>query len=108
MGSIFSSEDRNDLLKRSNVKLQAQQINAFTGNALKWHSWKKKSRAAIGTAGMLRVLDSIIYASKNKVDNETIFHLLQVATADRTAAHLVDQYEDDRDGRSAYQELVKW
>ena len=109
MGSIFSiNEDANDLLKKSNVKLQAQQVSAFSGNAIKWHVWKKKSRAAIGTAGMLRILDSGAYSSRNKIDNETIFHLLQVATADGTAAHLIDKFEDERNGRAAYQELVKW
>ena len=109
MGSYVSTNiNQNELLKKSNVKLQAQQVSTFNGNALKWHAWKKKSRAAIGTAGMLRVLDSESYAGRNKIDNETIFHLLQVATADGTAAHLVDKFEDDQDGRSAYQELVKW
>ena len=109
MGSYISTDnDRNELLKRSNVKLQAQQVSAFNGNALRWHSWKKKSRAAIGTAGMLRVLDNESYADRHKIDNETIFHLLQVATADGTAAHLVDKFEETRDGRSAYQELTKW
>ena len=109
MRSVLSiNEDKNELLKRSNVRLQAQQVSNFSGNTLKWHNWKKKSRAAIGTAGMLRILDSVAYATKNQVDNETIFHLLQVATADGTAAHLVDKYEDDRNGRAAYQELVRW
>ena len=109
MGSFVSTTvDRNELLKKSNVKLQAQQVSPFNGNSLKWHSWKKKSRAAIGTAGMLRVLDSKSYADRNKIDNETIFHLLQVATADGTAAHLIDKFEEERDGCSAYQELVKW
>ena len=109
MGSIISTnDDNNELLKKSNVKLQAQQVSAFNGNALKWHTWKKKSRAAIGTAGMLNILDSSSYARKNKIDNETVFHLLQVATADGTAAHLVDKLEDTRDGQAAYQELVKW
>lgn len=109
MGAIISNDsDRNDLLKRSSVKLQAQQIAAFSGNAIKWHAWKKKTRAAIGTAGMLRVIDNEIYAARNNTDNETIFHLLQVSTADGTAAHLVDMYEDERDGRKAYLELVKW
>ena len=80
----------------------------YNGNALKWHVWKKKTRAAIGTAGMLRILDNPVYASKNCTDNETIFHLLQVATADGTAEHLVDMHEDERDGGKAYQELVIW
>lgn len=109
MGSIISNDNnRNELLKRSNVKLQAQQVSVYNGNALKWHAWKKKTRAAIGTAGMLKILDEEAYAIRNTVDNETVFHLLQVATADGNAAHLVDKHEDDRDGNAAYQELVKW
>ena len=109
MGSIISNDaNRNELLKRSNVKLQAQQVSVFNGNALKWHAWKKKTRAAIGTAGMLKILDEQTYANRNIVDNETVFHLLQVATADGNAAHLVDKHEDERDGNAAYQELVKW
>ena len=88
--------------------MQAQQITQFSGNAIKWHSWKKKTRAAIGTAGMLRILDSPTYAKKNGTDNETIYHLLQVATVDGTASHLVDMHEEERDGRKAYQELVRW
>ena len=44
----------------------------------------------------------------NTADNETIFHLLQVATSDGTVAYLVDKHEEERDGRMAYQELIKW
>ena len=106
MGNTFTS--RNEALKKSNVKLQAQQISPFKGESIKWHSWRKKTRAAIGTAGMLDVLDNKEYAKKNPVDNETIYHLLAVATSDGTAAHLVDKYEDDKDGRAAYQEMVAW
>ena len=104
----FTSGDRNELLKRSNVKLQAQHVSPFDGNSLKWHSWNKKMKAAVGTAGMLKVLESRSYASGHTIDNETVFHLLQVATADGNAAHLVDMYEEEKDGYSAYQELVKW
>ena len=105
MGSTIS---RNELLKRSNVKLQAQQVAAYDGSSIKWHSWNKKMKAAVGTAGMLRVLEDKKYAESHQIDNETVFHLLQVATADGNAAHLVDMYEDEKDGYSAYQELVKW
>ena len=107
MGALYSST-RNSELKRSNVKLQAQQVSAFNGSAIKWRTWKKRTRAAIGTAGLLEILDSADYASKNKVDNETVFHLLQVATADGNAAHLVDAHEDNKDGHAAYVDLVTW
>ena len=104
---IYQSKD-NEALKRSNVKLQAQSITGFDGSAIKWHTWKKKTRAAIGTAGLLKILDDEDYANRNSVDNETIFHLLQVATSDGNAAHLVDKYEETSDGRMAYQEMLRW
>ena len=106
MGNFNSTQ--NELLKRSNVKLQAQQVVAYDGSSIKWHSWNKKMKAAVGTAGMLRVIQDEEYAKSHPVDNETIYHLLQVATADGHAAHLVDMHENDKDGYSAYQELVRW
>ena len=105
---IANSSTRNSELKRSNVKLQAQQVSTFNGNAIKWRTWKKKTRAAIGTAGMLEILDSSDYAEKNKMDNERVFHLLQVATSDGTASHLVDKHEIDKDGHAAFAELITW
>lgn len=107
MGITFSSRS-NESLKRSNVKLQAQQVTAFNGNAINWRSWKKKTRAAIGTAGLLSTLDSESYARRNPIDNETVFHILQVATSDGSASHLVDKFEDDKDGYGAYMALVTW
>ena len=104
---IYQSKD-NEALKRSNVKLQAQSITAFDGSAVKWHTWKKKTRAAIGTAELLKILDDEDYANRNSADNETVFHLLQVAASDGNAAHLVDKYEESSDGRMAYQGLIKW
>ena len=59
----------NESLKRANDKLQAQQVSSFEGVSLKWHAWKKKTRAAIGTAGMLRILDDSEYADNNPMDN---------------------------------------
>ena len=91
MGSRISTTNNEDeSFKKSNVKLQAQHVSGFSGNTLKWHAWKKKTRAAIGTAGMLRILDDENYALRNKVEHKIVFHLLQVATADSTAAQVVD------------------
>ena len=106
MGLSISST--NSALKRSNVKLQAQHVSAFNGEPIKWRSWKKRTRVAIGTAGMLKILDNPSYAKKNVIDNETVFHLLQVATTDGSAAHLVDRHEANKDGNAAYADLVTW
>ena len=107
MGS-FNSTQSNENLKISNLKLQTQQIVAYDGDSLKWHSWNKKMKAAVGTARLLKILEDAKYARCNLVDNETVFHLLQVATADGRAAHLVDMFESVKDGHTAYQELVRW
>ena len=72
----FNSTDRNELLKRSNVKLQAQHVTAFDGNSLKWHTWNKKLKAAVGTAGMLKVIEDGDYSSSHIIDNETVFLFL--------------------------------
>jgi len=65
-------------------------------------------KAAVGTAGMLKVLEDKAYGKRNSIDNETIFYILQVATADGHAAHLVDKHEDKKDGYEAYRKLVRW
>ena len=106
MGATLSNN--NSALKKSNVKLQAQNVSAFSGEAIKWRPWKKRTRVAIGTAGMLDILDDSGLAKKSPIDNETVFHLLQVATADGSAAHLVDAHEATKDGNAAYNELVTW
>ena len=103
---LYQSKD-NEALKRLNVKLQAQSVSPFDENALKWHIWKKKTRAVISTARLLKILYDEVVANRNTADNETVFHLLQVATSDGTTAHLVDKHEEEQDGRMAYQELIK-
>ena len=109
MGAIISSvSDNDDQYRRSNVKLQAQSVPTFNGDPHKWQTWKKKSRAAIGTAGLLRVLDDSDYTGSHQLENETIFHLLQVATTDGNASFLVDQFEEDRNGKLASDALEKW
>ena len=104
----YSSRPDNELLKRSNVKLQSQKVSSYDGNSLKWHSWNKKMKAAVGTAGLLKILEDRAYGKKNSIDDETIFYILQVATTDGHAAHLVDNYEDKKDGYEDYRELVRW
>ena len=95
-------------LKRSAVKLQAQKESDLCGNKLKWKSWKKKILAAIGCAGLLDILDSADDSNMNTMDNEMIFHILQVATSDGNASHLVDAHEEDKDGHRVYRILVDW
>lgn len=107
MGSIQSTYS-NERLTHSNVKLHAQSMPSFNGSPHKWQTWKKRARATIGSAGYLNVLDDEAYATSHRMQNETVFHLLQNSVIEGNAAHLVDQYEPERDGRKAYLALVNW
>ena len=69
---------------------------------------KKKSRAAIGTAGILRIRNDPEYTKRHELENKTIFHLLQVATIKGNASILVDQFEEEIEGRMAYDAMEKW
>ena len=40
--------------------------------------------------------------------NEIIFHLFQVATTEGSEYHLVDQFEETKDGFAAYEALISW
>lgn len=108
MGATIARAYTNEALTQSSVKLQAQSMPIFNGDTHKWQTWKKRARATIGSAGYLDVLDKDNYAERNRMKNETVFHLLQNATVEGHAAHLVDQFEPERDGRAAYQALCSW
>ena len=109
MGSIISSGlSSDDPHRKSNVKLQAQSIPLFNGDTHKWQTWKKKSRAAIDTAGILRIRNDPEYTKRHELENKTIFHLLQVATIKGNASILVDQFEEEIEGRMAYDAMEKW
>ena len=76
MGQAYSG--RNVNLKKSNMKGQAQSLSDFNGKSIKWYSWKKKTRSAIGQAGMLGILDDAKYAERNPMDNEMVFHMFSI------------------------------
>ena len=73
-----------------------------------WKSWKKKTWAAICSAGLQDILDSADEAEKNPVYNETVFDILHVATADGNSSHIVNATEEEKHGHSAYRGLVDW
>ena len=108
MGGAITKACSNEALVQSNVKLQAQSMPIFNGDPHKWQTWKKRARATIGSARYLNILDQEAYAEKYRMKNETVFHLLQNATVEGHAAHLVDQFEPERDGRAAYMALCSW
>ena len=76
MGATFSSTS-NKAQKRSNVKLQAQHVPILNRNPLMWHTWKKKTFAAVGTTGVLGILNDETYAVGNPVDLQSFKHSMK-------------------------------
>ena len=108
MGTVISRRYTNEALTQSSVKLQAQSMPTFNGDPHKWQTWKKRAKATIGSAGYLDILEDETYAARNRMKNETVFHLLQNSTVEGHAAHLVDQFEPGRDRHAAYKALCGW
>ena len=80
----------------------------FNCDPHKWQTWKKRAKASIGSTCYLNILESESYATRYRMKNETVFHLLQNATVEGHAAHLVDQVEPERDGPAVYNALCGW
>ena len=57
---------------------------------------------------MLRVIDDLEYVKVHMIDNETLFHLFQVLSANGNAAHLVGARELNRYRHMAYKALIIW
>ncbi len=108
MGTVLSRTHTNEALTQSSVKLQAQSMPAFNGDPHKWQTWKTWAKATIRSTGYLNILEREAYAMRNRMKNETVFHLLQNATVEGHAAHLVDQFEPERNGHAAYNALCGW
>ena len=83
------------------VKFQNKRVSTFDGDHRKWKVWKKKTIAAMGTAGLDCTLMNHHHAMTHPVENQLAFYQLQIAAADGDAAHLVDECHDARNRHAA-------
>ncbi|MGH7954703.1 MAG: hypothetical protein ACREOZ_01955 [Gloeomargaritales cyanobacterium] len=89
-------------------KMKAVEIKPFDGQHLNWKKWKKITIAAFQGCDWDKVLWDKQFADQNIKTNYLVYSQLQVAVADGAAAHIVDEFENHRDGFSAWQALLKW
>ncbi|MGH7955016.1 MAG: hypothetical protein ACREOZ_03560 [Gloeomargaritales cyanobacterium] len=93
-----------------NIKMKAAEIQPFSGESSEWKRWKKKTVAAFGTVGLNRILEDKDYAEENTKSNNLVYLHLQVAVADGTASHLVDDCRLSRNKgwNAAWNKLLYW
>jgi hypothetical protein len=92
----------------TNLKLEAQKIKDFAGGHDDWQKWKSRTECAFSGSGYERVLEDAEYARNHERLNKVVYSQLAAATVDGTAYHLVQQFETNKDGHAAWENLKEW
>jgi hypothetical protein len=104
MGNIMS----NTVKDKAKVKLDSEKIRDFAGADDEWQKWKNRTLCAFSGTGYKEVITDKEYAHRHPDDNEIVFSRLSAATTDGIAYHLVQKFEDTRDGHAAWANLCEW
>ena len=92
----------------SNLKLEAQKVKDFSGDANEWQKWKSRTECAFDGSGYENILKDEEYAEDNERQNKIVYSQLAAATVDGIAHHLVKAHEDTKDGHAAWKSLCEW
>ena len=107
---LLSRKNQREPITRPGVglKLEAQNISAFTGDYGDWSKWKSRTECAFDGSGYEKVLNKEAYAVANPRLNKVVYSQLSVATVDGNAHHLVKKHKKTKDGYACWQSLVTW
>jgi hypothetical protein len=122
MGNIFASDEVEDIFftrrtrpetdvpnrTETNLKLEAQKIKDFSGLNDDWQKWKSRTECAFSGSGYERVLEDEEYSLRYERLNRVVYSQLAAATVDGVAYHLVQEFEETKDGHAAWVKLCDW
>jgi len=113
MGTILSQTTQATTIAtthqgETNLKLEAQKIKDFTGGHEDWQKWKSRTECAFSGSGYERVLDDREFSNNNLRLNKVVYSQLAAATVDGVGYHLVQQFEEEKDGHAAWKNLCEW
>eukprot|EP00957_Ditylum_brightwellii_P189734 14442947-Ditylum_brightwellii.AAC.1 len=106
MGNIIGRSDVRS--GPSGLKLELQRIVDFSETVEDWHKWKNCTQCAFDRLGYEKILSDQEYANRMRNQNRLVFSQLSVSTSGGTVYHLVKQHDEDKDGYTAWQSLIKW
>ena len=92
--------------REGRLKLEAHKILPFNGSETDWPKWKSGTKVTLTATGYGKILTSEEYAKKHKGKNKIVYAQLSGALNDGTAQHLIEEYEENEDGYSAWQSLT--
>jgi hypothetical protein len=92
----------------TNLKLEAQKIKDFSGAHDDWAKWKSRTECAFSGSGYERILEDETFALSHERLNRVVYSQLASATVDGVAYHLVQQFEENKNGHAAWANLIEW
>ncbi|MGH3053690.1 MAG: hypothetical protein ACRDL7_01770, partial [Gaiellaceae bacterium] len=89
------------------TKFQLDKIDKFTGSIEAWDDWSHALLSKLGAAGYMDLIEDANFARTHPKQNAQLYYQLDQATSGGTAAYLITEYDDNKDGHSAYKDLLK-
>ena len=80
------------------IKMSYQKIKSFSGQNGEWHQWKGITQCTFEGSGYEKVLTDRAYANRFAQYNRIVCAMLNIATSEGEAHHLVNSMEDTHDG----------
>jgi hypothetical protein len=108
MGITISQPPRAESRIPATLKLEAQKIKDFSGVHEDWQKWKSWTEYAFNGSGYKLVIGSSAYAASHSQKNMIVYSQLAAATVDGQAYHLVQKYEESKNGNAPWANLYKW
>ena len=113
---LFGSEDddsqvptilKDDSYKAVTFKINATDFGKFDGQPEHWFPFKNKTESTLGVAGFSTLIDDKV-PMKDTEGNRRLYYLLEGATNNGAASHIVKQHKVLKDGRAAWLALKDW
>ena len=96
-----------DEYKAVSFKITAKDFGTFDGKPEHWFPFKHKTESTLGVAGFSSLLD--VHVPMSDVEgNRRLYYLLEGATNDGAASHIIKQHKVMKDGRAAWVALKDW
>ena len=88
-------------------KITAKDFGKFDGKPEHWFPFRNKTESTLGVAGFGSLIDTRV-PLKDSEGNVRLYYLLEGATNDGSASHIVKKFKVLKDGRAAWSALRDW
>ena len=98
---------QNESYQAVSFKITAKDFGKFDGKPEHWFPFRNKTESTLGMAGFGSLIDTKV-PLKDSEGNMRLYYLLEGATNDGAASHIVKKFKVLKDGRAAWMALRDW